>query len=62
MLMKGSTDYLLKQLKQQETTKESLGALNQVDSYMLPLRGCKKHWWGGVMRTSSPSSTSPAFF
>ena len=42
MLMKGSTDYLLKQLKQQETTKESLGALNQVDSYMLPLRGCKK--------------------
>ena len=24
------------------TTKKSLGALNQVDSYMLPLRGCQK--------------------
>ena len=45
-----------------KTTMESLWALNQLDSYMPPLRGCQKHWWGGVMRTSSPSSTSPAFF
>ena len=47
---------------QQETTKKSLGALNQVDSYLLPLRGCKKLWWGSVMKTSFPAFTSPAFF